>query len=57
MKAKNRGVKNAREWKPAENLPRAVEALRGAGRVLLTMHRGPDGDALGSALALGCALR
>ena len=57
MKAKNRGVKNAREWKPAENLPRAVDALRGAGRILLTMHRGPDGDALGSALALGCALR
>jgi bifunctional oligoribonuclease and PAP phosphatase NrnA len=57
VKAKNRGVKNAREWKPEENLPRAVEALRGAGRILLTMHRGPDGDALGSALALGCALR
>ena len=57
MKAKNRGVKNARDWKPAENLPLAVEALRGAERVLLTMHRGPDGDALGSALALACALR
>ena len=57
MKARNRGVKNAREWKPAENLPLAVDALRRAQRVLLTMHRGPDGDALGSALALACALR
>jgi phosphoesterase RecJ-like protein len=57
VKAKNRGVANARDWKPAENLPRAVEALRAANSVLLTMHRGPDGDALGSALALGCALR
>src|SRR5205085_1131462 len=57
LKARNRGVENARNWKPAENLPLAVEALRGAGRVLLTMHRGPDGDALGSALALACALR
>jgi phosphoesterase RecJ-like protein len=38
-------------------LPVAVETLRGARRVLLTMHRGPDGDALGSALALACALR
>jgi phosphoesterase RecJ-like protein len=45
------------DWRPAENLPRAIEALRTAKRVLLTMHRGPDGDALGSALALGCALR
>ena len=57
MKAKNRGVANARDWRPAENLPLAVETLRGARRVLLTMHRGPDGDALGSALALACALR
>src|SRR5207248_4391586 len=57
LKARNRGVENARNWKPAENLPLAVEALRGAERVLLTMHRGPDGDALGSALALACALR
>jgi phosphoesterase RecJ-like protein len=57
MKAKNRGVANARDWRPQENLPRVVEVLRTARRVLLTMHRGPDGDALGSALALGCALR
>jgi phosphoesterase RecJ-like protein len=45
------------EWRPDDNLPLAVEALRAAGRVLITMHRGPDGDALGSALALACALR
>lgn len=57
MKAINRGVANPRDWKPAENLPLAVEALRSAKKVLVTMHRGPDGDALGSALALACALR
>lgn len=57
MKAINKGVVGARDWKPAENLPRAIETLRGASRVLCTMHRGPDGDALGSALALACALR
>ncbi len=57
MKAINKGVANARDWKPAENLPLVVAALRTANRVLITMHRGPDGDALGSALALACALR
>jgi phosphoesterase RecJ-like protein len=57
MKAINRGVANARDWQPAENLPKAIEALRNARKVLITMHRGPDGDALGSALALACALR
>ena len=57
MKAINKGVANARDWKPAENLPRAVDALKSARKVLITMHRGPDGDALGSALALACALR
>jgi phosphoesterase RecJ-like protein len=57
VKAINRNVPNARDWRPEENLPRAVEALRSARRVLLTMHRGPDGDALASALALACALR
>lgn len=57
MKAVNKGVANPPDWKPGENLPRAVEALRQARRVLCTMHRGPDGDALGSALALACALR
>jgi bifunctional oligoribonuclease and PAP phosphatase NrnA len=57
VKAINQGVAGARDWRPAENLPCAVEALRDARRILLTMHRGPDGDALGSALALACALR
>ena len=57
MKAINKGVANAPDWKPEENLPRAIEALRNARAVLCTMHRGPDGDALGSALALACALR
>ena len=57
MKAINRGVANARDWRPQENLPLAVAALQSARRVLITMHRGPDGDALGSALALACALR
>ena len=57
MKAINKGVRAARDWRPAENLPKAVETLRSAQRVLCTMHRGPDGDALGSALALACALR
>ncbi|TMA26401.1 MAG: bifunctional oligoribonuclease/PAP phosphatase NrnA [Deltaproteobacteria bacterium] len=56
MKAVNKGVKG-RDWQPSKNLPRAVRALRSARRVLVTMHRGPDGDALGSALALACALR
>ncbi|MGZ6141948.1 MAG: DHH family phosphoesterase [Myxococcales bacterium] len=57
MKAINKGVANAPDWKPSENLPKAIEALRAARSVLCTMHRGPDGDALGSALALACALR
>ena len=57
MKAVNRGVANARDWKPEENLPLAVDALRAARTVLITMHRGPYGDALGSALALASALR
>src|SRR4051812_14501462 len=57
MKAKNRGVVNARDWDPAANLPRAVQALQSARRVLLTMHRGPDGDGLGSTLGLAAALR
>ena len=57
MKAINRGVANPRDWRPAENLPLAVDALKSARKVLITMHRGPDGDALGSALALACTLR
>ena len=56
MKARNQGIVGP-DWKPDENLPIAVETLRGAKRILLTMHRGPDGDALGSALALAGALR
>ncbi|MBW3630810.1 MAG: DHH family phosphoesterase [Gemmatimonadetes bacterium] len=35
----------------------AVEALREADEVALACHVGPDGDALGSMLALGAALR
>lgn len=31
---------------------RLLEKLRGAPKVLITMHRGPDGDAMGSSLAL-----
>jgi len=57
VKAVNVGVKNARDWRPAENLPRVIDALASARRVLCTMHRHPDGDALGSALALAAALR
>jgi phosphoesterase RecJ-like protein len=45
------------DWRPEEKLPEAVEALRAARKILITMHRGPDGDALGSALALACVLR
>ena len=55
MKAVNVGV--AHDWRPEENLPLVVETLRTARRVLCTMHRHPDGDALGSALALAAALR
>jgi phosphoesterase RecJ-like protein len=56
VKARNRLAAKV-DWRPEEKLPLAVEALRGAQSVLLTMHRGPDGDALGSALALACVLR
>ncbi|MDP9102166.1 MAG: bifunctional oligoribonuclease/PAP phosphatase NrnA [Actinomycetota bacterium] len=35
----------------------AAELLRGAGTVALACHVGPDGDALGSMLGLGAALR
>ncbi|MBS2020921.1 MAG: bifunctional oligoribonuclease/PAP phosphatase NrnA [Deltaproteobacteria bacterium] len=57
MKAVNREAKNPRDWKPAENLPKAIAALRDAKRILFTMHRHPDGDELGSALALACAMK
>ncbi len=36
---------------------RAVEAIRGADRILLVCHVQPDGDALGSMLAAGLGLR
>jgi len=35
----------------------AVEAIRGANDVVLACHQGPDGDALGSMLAMTLALR
>lgn len=38
-------------------LPRVVEALRAATRVLCVIHAGPDGDAAGATLGLGLALR
>lgn len=57
MKAANQGVENARDWQPEQNFPKAVDALRSARRVLVTMHRSPDGDALGSTLGLAAALR
>ncbi len=45
----------------AESLAEAVRALRGAvdsgGGILLLAHVNPDGDSLGSAIALGLALR
>ncbi len=34
-----------------------VEVIRRGRRFLVTMHRDPDGDALGASLALACALR
>src|ERR687892_437736 len=38
------------------DLARAAEAIRGAERFLVTTHENPDGDALGSMLALKLAL-
>ena len=40
-----------------DDVPAIVAALADARRVLVTMHRFPDGDALGSALGLAQALR
>lgn len=45
------------EGGPSGELSRIVAALARARTCLVTMHRGPDGDALGSALALAEALR
>ena len=42
---------------PWAELDEAVELLAGAERVALACHIGPDGDALGSMLGLGTALR
>jgi phosphoesterase RecJ-like protein len=42
---------------PAEEWDRAVDLLRSARSVALVCHVGPDGDALGSMLGLGAALR
>jgi bifunctional oligoribonuclease and PAP phosphatase NrnA len=42
---------------PAEQVDAAVDALRAASDVALACHVGPDGDALGSMLALGLGLR
>jgi phosphoesterase RecJ-like protein len=41
----------------ANDLEAAVEALRGADRALVVTHENPDGDALGSMLALTLGLR
>jgi phosphoesterase RecJ-like protein len=41
----------------ATDLDRVVDALRGGERFLLTAHEGPDGDALGSLLAMHHILR
>src|ERR671911_2411181 len=39
------------------DLERVVDALRGHDRFLVTSHENPDGDALGSLLAMHLALR
>ncbi len=41
----------------SELLDAAWEVLDGAGRVMVAMHQNPDGDALGSAIALTLGLR
>ena len=38
-------------------LPQIVRALREADEILVTCHRSPDGDAMGSLLAMGLILR
>lgn len=55
MKAANAG-RPPRSDRHEEVLPRVVDALRAASRVLCVMHAGPDGDAAGSTLALALAL-
>jgi phosphoesterase RecJ-like protein len=41
----------------SEAITAAIEAIRGAGKIVLATHINPDGDTLGSALALTHALR
>lgn len=38
-------------------LERAIDELKRADKILLTSHRGPDGDAVGSMLSLGALLK
>jgi phosphoesterase RecJ-like protein len=57
VKAANVGHAAAHDWRPAEELPRAAEALKRARRVLVFIQRGPDGDACGASLGLCAALR
>lgn len=42
---------------PAEQLVRAADRLASADKILLTCHRGPDGDSIGSMVALAALLR
>jgi bifunctional oligoribonuclease and PAP phosphatase NrnA len=44
-------------WHVGADVDEVVRLLRGAPSVVLACHVGPDGDALGSMLALGLALR
>lgn len=55
MKAANVGVP-VRDFRHEEALPKVVEVLQRAHRVLCVMHAYPDGDAVGSTLGLGLAL-
>jgi bifunctional oligoribonuclease and PAP phosphatase NrnA len=41
----------------AEQLARAAEKIAGAKKIMVTCHRGPDGDAVGSMVALASILR
>lgn len=55
MKSANQGL-SPRTDRHEEVLPKVVDALKSAERVLCVIHAGPDGDAAGSSLALGLAL-
>lgn len=56
MKSANVGLK-PRNDDLSKVMPELVAALKGAKRVLCIMHANPDGDACGSTLGLGLALR